>query len=223
MTKTHRLKTTRISGNFADITKMVSPGMSVYPGDPQPKFEPLYTMEKDKVNVTKLTLGSHTGTHVDAPSHFLPGGDGIDKIPLCNFIGKAAVLDMSRNGGGITGAGLEACSALVRSGDIVLLYTGASDRKIETDFSYLEPSAAQWVVDRGLKCVGIDSPSVEKYGSREGIAHKKLLSNNIGIVENLNSNLKKFAGKRMFLVCLPLLLEGVDAAPARAVLFDMPQ
>jgi arylformamidase len=130
---------------------------------------------------------------------------------------------MSRNGGGITGAGLEACSALVRSGDIVLFYTGASDRKTETDFSYLEPSAAQWVVDRGLKCVGIDSPSVEKCGSREGVAHKKLLSNNIGIIENLNSNLKKFAGKRMFLVCLPLLLEGVDAAPTRAVLFDMAQ
>ncbi|MGI0005004.1 MAG: cyclase family protein, partial [Nitrososphaera sp.] len=101
--------------------------------------------------------------------------------------------------------------------------TGASDRKVGSDFSYLEPSAAQWAVDRGLKCVGIDSPSVEKYGSPEGLAHKKLLSHNIGIIENLNSNLKEFAGRRMFLVCLPLLLEGVDAAPARAVLFDMAQ
>ena len=223
MAKTRTPKATRILGTFVDITQLTSPGMSVYPGEPQPRFEPLYTMKKDKVNVTKLTLGSHTGTHVDAPSHFLPGGDGIDKVPLFNFIGNAAVLDMSRTGNGITGAGLDASSALVRSCDIVLLYTGASGRKIETDFSYLEPSAAQWVVDRGLKCVGIDSPSVEKYGSLEGIAHKKLLSNDIGIIENLNSNMKKFAGKRMFLVCLPLLLEGVDAAPARAVLFEMPQ
>ncbi len=223
MAKTRRLKAAKILGTFADITQLISPGMSVYPGEPQPRFEPLYAMEKDKVNVTKLTLGSHTGTHADAPSHFLPGGDGIDKVPLCNFIGEAVVLDMSRTGGGITAAGLDACSAFVRPGDIVLLYTGASDRKVGTDFSYLKPSAAQWMVDRGLKCVGIDSPSVEKYGSREGLAHKKLLSHNIGIIENLKSNLKKFVGKRMFLVCLPLLLAGVDAVPARAVLFDMAQ
>lgn len=223
MAKTRSHNATKISGTFVDITQLIRPGMSVYPGEPQPRFDPLYTMEKDKVNVTKLTLGSHTGTHVDAPSHFLPGGDGIDKVSLCNFIGEAVVLDISRTGGGITGASLDACSALVRPGDIVLLYTGASKRQVGTDFAYLEPSAAQWMIDRGLKCVGIDSPSVEKYESKDGLAHKKLLSHNIGIIENLNSNLKKFAGKRMFLVCLPLLLEGVDAAPARAVLSDMPQ
>ncbi|MGI0019554.1 MAG: cyclase family protein [Nitrososphaera sp.] len=223
MAKTRRQKATEISGTFTDITQLISPDMSVYPGEPQPKFEPLYTMEKDKVNVTKLTLGSHTGTHIDAPRHFLPGGDGIDRVPLCNFIGIAAILDMSRTGGEITGADLDAYSALVRPGDILLLYTGASGRQFGTDFSYLEPSAAQWAVDRGIKCIGIDSPSVEKYGSKKALRTRNCCPYNIGIIENLNSNLKEFAGRRMFLVCLPLFLEGVDAAPSRAILFDMLQ
>jgi arylformamidase len=76
-------------------------------------------------------------------------------------------------------------------------------------------------VDHGIKCVGTDSFSMEKYGFQKGLAHEKLLSNEIGIIEGISSNLKNFAGKRMFLVCLPLPLKGVDGSPARAVLFDI--
>lgn len=217
-------KVTKISEAFTDLSLLINADMSVYPGEPQPKFEPVHTIEMDKVNVTKLTFGSHTGTHVDAPLHFLAGGDGIDKVPLGSFIGETAIADVSKiTGGGIAGTDLEASSTPVRPGDILLLYTGTSKHAAGADFSYLEPSAAQWVVDRGLKCIGIDSPSIEKYGSKEGLAHKTLLSNGVGIIENLNSDLKKFAGRRMFLVCLPLFLQGVDAAPSRAVLFEMLQ
>ncbi|MGB7638153.1 MAG: cyclase family protein, partial [Nitrososphaeraceae archaeon] len=113
-----------------------------------------------------------------------------------------------------------------RANDIILLYTATSDkwRKDETirnNFTYLELSAADWIVDREIKCVGIDTLSVEKYGSKECLSHKKLLSNGIGIIENLNSNLKKIIGMRMFLICMPLPLEGVDGAPTRAVVFNI--
>jgi kynurenine formamidase len=95
------------------------------------------------------------------------------------------------------------------------------DQDIKYDFTYLEPSAAQWVVDHNVKCVGIDTFSVEKYGSKAGLSHKILLSSSIGIIENLSSNLKNLSGKRVFLICLPLLLEGVDGSPARTIAFDI--
>jgi arylformamidase len=95
------------------------------------------------------------------------------------------------------------------------------DQNVNYDFTYLEPSAAQWVVDHRVKCVGIDTPSMEKYGSKEGLSHKILLSSSVGIIENLTSKLKILSGKRVFLVCLPLLLEGVDGSPARTIAFDI--
>ena len=112
--------------------------------------------------------------------------------------------------------------------DIVLLFTGVSNYwnenyidKVGSRFTYLEPTAADWIVNHKIKSIGIDTFSVEKYGSSQALTHKKLLSSGVGIIENLNSNLKKFLGKRVFLVCLPLALKGLDASPARAVIFDI--
>jgi arylformamidase len=221
-------KTLRISRSFSDLTHLITEDMPVFPGEPLPKFRRIRTIEKDAVNVTSIMFGSHTGTHVDAPSHFISGGNGVDEIPLDAFVGEAVILDMSkRRNAGITDMDLDSFSGKVIKGDIVLLYTGSSDewdgaKSGSSDFSYLESSAARWIVRRGIKCVGIDSFSIEKYGSRDGSAHKHLLSRGVGIIENLSSDLKKFADKRMFFVCLPLPLEGLDAAPARAVLFEIP-
>ncbi len=77
------------------------------------------------------------------------------------------------------------------------------------------------MVDHNIKCVGIDSFSMEKYGFQKGLTHEKLLSSGIGIIEGINSKLKEFVGKRMFLVCLPLPLKGIDGSPVRPILFDM--
>ncbi|HYX71823.1 MAG TPA: cyclase family protein, partial [Nitrososphaera sp.] len=198
-----------------DLTRTISPDMPVYPGDPQPKFDPYATIKDNKVNVTRITLGSHTGTHVDAPWHFLKDGNSIDMEPLDKFIGEAVIIDASgRNS--ISSNDLSGND--IRSNDIVLISTDSGDRL--TDFAYLEVSAAEWLVERGIKCVGIDTSSVEKYGRKAAPVHKMLLACNIGIIENL-ANLKPFAGSRMFFVCLPLPLKGVDGSPARAVLFDI--
>jgi len=186
----------------------------------------LATIEKQKVNVTRIVIGSHTGTHVDAQKHFIANGNSIDKEPLDKFMGEAVTLDISNIniGDGITGSDLENYSKVVKHKDILLLYTGTSDKwtkddSIRNNFTYLEPSAADWIVDHRIKCVGIDTLSMEKYGFKEGLTHKKLLSNGIGIIENLNSNLKKIISMRTFLICMPLPLEGVDGTPARAVAF----
>ena len=90
-------------------------------------------------------------------------------------------------------------------------------QNIKYTFTYLEPSAAQWIVDHHIKCVGIDTFSVEKYGSKTGLSHKILLSSSVGIIENLSSNLKNLGGKRVFLICLSLLLECVDGSRARCL------
>ena len=198
-----------------DLTRTISQDMQVYEGDPQPKFDSHATIKDNKVNVTRITLGSHTGTHVDAPWHFLQEGNSVDMEPLDKFIGEAAIIDAS----GKNSITAEEFSGYdIRSNDIVLIYTDTGDRR--TNFAYLDVSAAEWMVENGVKCVGIDTPSVEKYGIKDAPVHKTLLASNIGIIENL-ANLEQFAGSRMFFVCLPLPLKGIDGSPARAVLFDI--
>jgi arylformamidase len=203
-----RLKLSKIY----DLTRIISPDMRVYPGDPQPKFEPHATIKDNSVNVTRIALGSHSGTHVDAPWHFLKEGNSIDAEPIDKFIGEAAIIDAS---GKNTITSKDFSSYDIRSNDIVLIYTGTGDRL--TDFAYLDISAAKFIVEHEAKCVGIDTASVEKYGNKNAPVHKLLLARNIGIIENL-TNLKGFVGRRMFFVCLPLPLKGVDGSPARAVL-----
>ena len=189
--------------------------MLVYPGDPEPKFEPHATIKDNNANITRITLGSHTGTHVDAQWHFMQEGDTIDRESLYKFIGEATIIDAS----GKKSISAEDFSGYdIRSNDIILIYTGTGDRR--TDFAYLDISAAEWMVEHKVKCVGVDTASVEKYGKKDAPVHKLLLARNIGIIENL-ANLEQFAGSRMFFVCLPLPLKGIDGSPARAVLFDM--
>ena len=213
---------------YYDLTHLISQDMPVYPGDPKPDFKPIATIENEKVNVTRIVIGSHTGTHVDAQKHFFADGKSIDKEPLDKFIGESVIFDLSNIpiGNGITDADLDNYSKMVKENDILLLYTGTSDKwktdeNIRNNFTYLEPSAADWIINHGIKCIGLDTLSVEKYGFKAGLAHKKLLSNGVGIIENLNSNLQKIIGTRMFLICMPLPLEGLDGAPTRAVAFKM--
>ncbi len=199
-----------------DLTCTISQDMRTYPGDPRPKFSPHATIKDNIANVTRITLGSHTGTHVDAPWHFLQDGNSIDAEPLYKFIGEALVIDASYTNN-IKDKNFSS-SGIKSDDDIVLIYTGTGDRL--TDFAYLDVSAAEWLIEHEVKCVGIDTASVEKYGDKDATVHKMLLEKQIGIIENL-TNLGQFVGKRMFFVCLPLPLKGIDGSPARAVFFDI--
>lgn len=211
---------------FLDLTNGISKEMLVYPGDPQPEFKQLGTVENDGYSVTEILIRSHIGTHIDAQSHVVPKGDSIDKEPVDKYIGEAIVFDFSKKENeNISSKDLDDLAGL-KENDILLFYTGFNDKlklnsNILYNFSYLDPSAAQWIVDNNVKCIGIDTFSVEKYGSLKGESHKILLSNKIGIIENLNSNLQYLIGKRIFLVCLPLLIQGMDGCPSRAIAFEI--
>jgi arylformamidase len=198
--------------------------MLVYPGDPSPSFENYATLQKDGVNLTRLIMGSHTGTHLDAPRHFIRDGIGIDKIPPDKLIGEAYVADLSKKpiGSGITSRDLrqELEEKIVRD-DIVAVYTGCSehwgDASVSRDYTYLSADAADYLVSKNIRAVGIDYLSVEKFKAPEPVAHKTLLGNGIFIIESLSNALKQFVGRRILMICMPIKLQDGDGAPSRVV------
>ena len=207
-----------------DLTHHLRNGMPVYPGDPSPSFESYSTLQKDGVNLTKITMGSHTGTHVDAPQHFIRDGIGIDRIPLNKLIGEAYVADLSKKpiGGGITSKDLRReLETEIASDDIVAIYTGCSehwgDKSINRDYTYLTEDAADYLVSKKVRAVGIDFLSVEKFKATEHLVHKTLLGNGIFIVESLSNALNQFVGQRILMICMPIKLRDGDGAPSRVV------
>jgi arylformamidase len=205
-----------------DLSQPLEQGMPIYPGNPVPDIESFATLDKDGVNLTRLTIGSHTGTHVDAPVHFIEGGLSVDRLPLGGFFVECVVVDVSQRerGTGVTASDLDK-GPQARPGDVLAVFTGCSrdwgDKSLNSDYTYLAPDAADYLVEKRVKGVGIDFLSVEKYGAKVPVIHRKLLGKGIFIVESLNRNLEEFKDRRFLLVCLPIRLAGRDAAPCRAV------
>jgi arylformamidase len=214
-------------GKAVDLTHTISKGMTTYVGDPKPDIKQVKKLEHDGVNLSRLKLGSHTGTHIDAPHHFVSNGITVDELDPEAFCGQAVVLDLSNKkpGSGITASDLKRFTSSIKPGDIVLLYTGMSEHWGEQwarrKFTYLDEGGAAWLLQRKVKVVGIDYLSVEKFASKENLTHKKLLGNGVLIIESLNKNLRKFLGKRIFLMCLPIKTKGTDGAPARVLAYPL--
>jgi len=207
-----------------DLTHELHNGMMIYPGDPSPSFVSYATLEKNGVNLTKLTLGSHTGTHIDAPRHFIPDGIGVDKIPPSKLVGEAYVCDMSSKpiGSGITGLDLKKnLEGKIAEDDIVVCYTGCSqlwgDESVSSNYTYLTVNAAEYLVSKKVRAVGIDFLSVEKFQSSGALAHKTLLGNGIFIIESLSRATKQFVGERILMICMPIKLQNGDGAPSRII------
>ncbi len=195
-----------------DITKPIHPGMAIYPGNPEVIFE--QTSEATNVSsaLTKIRLGSHTGTHIDAPSHVRKGAVGVDAYSLDQFIGQAQVVDLSH------------VESVISAGDLsttqvsrVLIRTRNSQDDVNvfnSDFVALDESAAEELVTRGVKLIGIDAPSIKKKGVKDR-THEILLDAGIIILEGLWMPDTK-AGMYE-LLCLPLAVN-LDGAPVRALL-----
>jgi arylformamidase len=201
-----------------DISVPNRPGQHVYPGDPEPRVEPVRAIARgDVCNLSLLTLGSHTGTHVDAPYHFLPDGPRLGEVPLDRMIGEALVADL-RGRPAVDAAAL--APVPVRPGDILLCQTDNSARwaapGFQRDFTYLTEDAAAWLVARGVRAVGMDYLSIERFGSADFPVHRRLLGAGVFVIEGLD--LQAVAPGRYTLVCLPLKFPDLDGAPARAVL-----
>ena len=209
-----------------DISAGVSPDTVVYPGDPEPIFESVSSIDQDGYAVSRVSLGTHTGTHVDAPSHILKEGLSIESIPIESFVGEAIVLDLSFAESEIS------CNDLViafeefmeeYTSDVQVLLI-----KTRTSFDVdmkgpslavvrnLDSNAGIWILEHGFRTVGVDTLSVDVDASLDN--HRTFLENGILIVENLDFS-EVDAGFYQF-VCLPLKLHNCDAAPARAILIE---
>lgn len=174
----------------------------------------------DSVTASKLETDVHAATHVDAPLHFLPGGASVDALPLDVFLGPAEVVDVGACRS-ITG---EVLGRLVPKGaDRVLLRTvnaerwRAGSRAFDPDFAGLTADGARWLVEGGVRLVGNDYLSIQRLGETDDV-HRVLLGAGVAVVEGLD--LSDVAPGRYELICLPLKLEGAEAAPARAVLIE---
>ncbi|MEM2180990.1 MAG: cyclase family protein [Nitrososphaeria archaeon] len=208
------------SYKIIDLTLTIFPGMPQYEGEPPINFELFSNLEKEGARGTKINLSVHTGTHIDSPKHRLEQGKGIDEIPLTKLIGNAITIDFSHKPSNslIEGSDLEPYNSSITNGDIVIFYTRTAElwcSNLPPRNVYLDKSGAEWLVNKKVNCVGIDSLTIESPLSK-GEVHKILLSNDIIIIEGLSSNIKQLIGKKVFFVCAPMKLKGLDGAPARA-------
>jgi arylformamidase len=203
-----------------DISVPIRSGMPVYEGDPGVDIQSWSALAKgDSANVSFLHFGAHTGTHVDAPAHFIEGTRKIDALSLDVLIGPARVIRVPDEVMEIDSDFLGACN--LDQVERVLFHTrnsGFWNEGFRKDFTHLSPEAAQKLVELGVKLVGTDYLSVEKFHSGHHRTHLTLLSNDVVIVEGLN--LSDIPPGDYELICLPLKIsEGAgDGSPARAVL-----
>ncbi len=206
-----------------DVTVPISNELPTWPGDPSVQLTVWRSLSSgDSANVSMLNFGAHTGTHVDAPAHFIEGAAQIESLPLDVLIGEAQVVEVPDD-------------MLVIDEEFVIAHCAPDTTRIlfktrnsafwsetepvfHTDFTYLDLNAAQRLVEHGIKLVGIDYLSIEKYDSPKHETHLALLSHGVVILEGLN--LTEIPAGRYELICLPLRLRTSkgDGAPARVIL-----
>lgn len=213
-----------------DLSILIENNMIYYPEDPEPEISKYITLEKDGCRVMKLNIGTHTGTHMDAPAHFIKDGDTIDNIDLKNCVGKAVVVHLTN---------LKPCYEIVpedfnkfekdiKNSSIVLFNTGWIHKANTEEFykhPYISKSAAEYLKNLGIKAVGVDMLNVDKtciegeqYTESSIASHNVFLGNNILIVENL-TNLEKLRTTGSTVMFLPLKIKDGDGSPVRAVAF----
>ena len=201
-----------------DVSVPLAQGLTTYPGNPPFELQALKRIaEGGSSNVSRLVLGTHTGTHVDAPRHFFDDGPGVDALPLNLLIGRARVVEIGRRGA-ISADDLE--TAGLRE-DLRVLFKTPNSRLwnsdiFHEDYTHLSETGARYLVDQGVKVVGVDYLSIEQFKKPGAPAHKALLSNGVIIIEGLNLAEAEPGMYEMY--CLPLRIAGADGAPARVVL-----
>ena len=201
-----------------DVSVPLAAGLPAFPGNPEFELQPIKRIaDGGSSNVSRLVLGTHTGTHVDAPKHFIDDGAGVDGLPLNILIGRARVVEITHRGG-IGAKDFEAAG--LREDLRILLKTPNSalwnSTTFHEDYAHVTEDGARYLVEQGVKLVGIDYLSIEQFRRPGAPAHKMLLSNGVIIIEGLNLTEADPGMYEMY--CLPLPIAGGDGAPARVVL-----
>jgi arylformamidase len=205
-----------------DLTAMLQTYMPTWPTSPLPVFEPVGIVARDGYSIERITCMSHTGTHMDAPYHFIEDGLTVDRIPPANLVGPAVVLDLrdELDGTIISAKALQKKWPKRKHPDFVLLRTDWSRKRAPTkhylyDFPGLDPEAAQWLVHQSVKGVGTDTLGVDPYSNTTFEAHKVLLRKGIWILEALDHLDSLEEEVEYTLVAAPLKIAGGSGAMAR--------
>jgi len=198
-----------------DISITITPEMPFWPKD---KPFSLNQTQRGHVCISEIIMGLHTGTHLDAPYHFLPDGNKLDDIPLDRFMGQVRVCAISDP---ISIKATELLTKNLSDLDKILFKTENSNRwksgKFDQEFIGLALDGAEYLVKNGIKLVGIDYLSIEAFGSDGGV-HRTLMGNDILILEGLD--LSSVPDGDYYLICYPLKLAKVEGSPTRAVLLS---
>jgi arylformamidase len=204
-----------------DVSMPVRTGGLVYPNNPPISITAVQSIAAGgTANVSRIDLGSHTGTHVDAPKHFFDDGAGVDALPLETLMGPARLIAMSDDVLAVGEAELRAHDLtgvrrlLIRTRNSAWL--ASESKEFHPDFTHVAPDGAEYLVSLGVKLVGVDYLSVEQFHSPHHRTHRTLLEHGVVIVEGLV--LSEPPPGEYDLRCLQMLLSGLAGAPARAVL-----
>jgi len=211
---------------IVDLTLTVSDKIPTFPGSPQPSFIPWENVKEDGYNLELLFLSTHTGTHMDAPYHFLEKGAKIHEISLKKLVSEAILIKSKKNDGeSITKTDIqkfEKKHGKIVSFSSVIFYTGWQ-RNLQKKYYFtknpgLSVSAAKYLASKKINLVGIDSPSIDLGKDSKFPVHQIFAKKGILIVENL-ANLEKIKSSKFHLVVLPLKLKNATGSPVRAIAF----
>ncbi len=205
-----------------DVTVRLREGMATYAGEEPGPVLDFHSLISDgkAANVSALSLGSHTGTHVDSPDHFLSNGVTVEQMPVEHMVGPCYVMEYAGESH-ISAADLEAAGIPGGTSRLLVKTTNGrfwDDDAFHPEFIGLDDDAGPWLVGRGIVLVGIDYMSIERFHSPTHSVHQALLKAGAVILEGLD--LRRVAPGEYFLVCAPLPVEGADGAPARVYLLD---
>jgi arylformamidase len=197
--------------------------MPVWPGDPGVEFTKTASIAQNGYNNTRISLGAHTGTHIDSPHHVMHDDRGVDSYPMDAFVGWAEVLDLGElaPGSEITSADLDRFAGRVENGARLLLKTGWGKRwgkpEFFTELPGISEGAAAWLQARKVKLLGIEQPSVHTELDRQ--VHKALLVTGMVLIETL-ANMHEITANRVYIAALPIKFGGLDGAPTRVVAIE---
>ena len=209
-----------------DLTLEISPKLPSFPGSPQPQFISWATNETDGYNLELVFLSSHSGTHIDAPFHFIDGGQKVDQIPLNRLICNAILCKIKKETDGVITKkdilGFERKHGNIATNSTIIFATGWNKNLLKKYYFAKNPGlsidAAKYLVSKRVNLVGIDSPSIDPGKNSNFSAHHVLLKKGVLILENL-CNLEKISRTHFKLVVLPLKLKGATGSPVRAIAF----
>jgi arylformamidase len=205
---------------IVDLTHPLANDMPVYPGLPRPSFEPIARVESDGYAMSRYELLNHIGTHVDAPSHLVAGGDTLEDIALERLVCDAVTIDVAaREPGPLPREELEPHLDAIRPGDLVLLNSGNArnygDERYWTGWSYPDAGASRALIARGISGVGFDGPSADPVDTTDYGLHRIWLEAGRLILENL-ANLDQLP-PRAPVVIAPMRVAAANGAPVRAL------